>query len=267
MKKLLVVFFLLVGGICFMHAQDVIVLLNGDEIEAKVLEISSSEIRYKNYNNQDGPTIVIAKSEVQAINYENGTSEIISTAGSGTRQRASTEDWNPNRVNFGIFVNPVGLLQFGPLAGFSLSANKFLTNLHVRIPQAGLLFPIINMEYRYKVRVTKGIGVGLDANYFSNGPRGGFFIGGMGEFWTMTLDYKYDGPSMYSYHSDNIGGVVTAHGGYRWRWPSGFFLNVGGYAGATFYNWKSSYLNQGNTDDDVMFFGMVEVSFGFNFIK
>ena len=59
------------------YAQDVITLRSGDEIKAKVTEISSSEIKYKRFDNLDGPTVVVAKSDVFFIKYENGTKEVM----------------------------------------------------------------------------------------------------------------------------------------------------------------------------------------------
>jgi hypothetical protein len=59
------------------HAQDIITLRNGDEIRARVTEISASEIRYKRFDNLEGPTIVLPRADVFFINYENGTREII----------------------------------------------------------------------------------------------------------------------------------------------------------------------------------------------
>ena len=76
MKKLILLF-LLLTGMFSVNAQDIITLKNGDEIKAKVTEISSSEIKYKRFDNLEGPTIVIAKSEVFVIKYENGTREVI----------------------------------------------------------------------------------------------------------------------------------------------------------------------------------------------
>ena len=46
--------FLFVGGLFAVNAQDIIVLKDGNMIEAKVTEISSSEIRYKRFDNLDG---------------------------------------------------------------------------------------------------------------------------------------------------------------------------------------------------------------------
>jgi len=61
-------------------AQDVITLRNGDEIKAKVTEISSNEIKYKRwFEKSDGPTIVISSADVFFIDYEGGTREIITS--------------------------------------------------------------------------------------------------------------------------------------------------------------------------------------------
>lgn len=60
-------------------AQDLIILLNGDMIEAKVLEIELQEIKYKRFNHQEGPTIAVAKHDVFVIKYENGLKEVITT--------------------------------------------------------------------------------------------------------------------------------------------------------------------------------------------
>lgn len=57
-------------------AQDVIVKTDQTTVLSKVLEISSTEIKYKKWGNLDGPTYSISRSEVLSINYENGEVEI-----------------------------------------------------------------------------------------------------------------------------------------------------------------------------------------------
>jgi hypothetical protein len=81
MNKYLVIVavFLFIGGIFSVYAQDMIVLKDGNIIDAKVLEISPTEIRYKRFNHLDGPTIVVSIVDVLSIRYENGTSEIFNT--------------------------------------------------------------------------------------------------------------------------------------------------------------------------------------------
>ncbi len=57
-------------------AQDNITIKNGDEVKAKVIEINETEIKYKNFENQDGPTRIVYKSEVFSIKYQNGTKDV-----------------------------------------------------------------------------------------------------------------------------------------------------------------------------------------------
>ncbi len=56
---------------------DVIILKNGQEIQAKVLEVGQTEVKYKNCDNQSGPTFSKNKSEIFMIKYPNGTSTVM----------------------------------------------------------------------------------------------------------------------------------------------------------------------------------------------
>jgi hypothetical protein len=47
-----------------------------EDIRAKVLEVTTSEIKYKKFDNTNGPTYTILKSEVTMVRYENGTKDI-----------------------------------------------------------------------------------------------------------------------------------------------------------------------------------------------
>lgn len=73
--------------LCPMHifSQDLIKKRNGDEIISKVLEINPSEVKYKKYDNQDGPTYTILISEVSSIKYQNGTEELFKIENESTR--------------------------------------------------------------------------------------------------------------------------------------------------------------------------------------
>lgn len=71
MKKLLLLFslFLMLGAL---KAQDNIVLKKGGLVKAKILEITNTDVRYKNYDNLEGPTITKAKTEISRIRYQDG---------------------------------------------------------------------------------------------------------------------------------------------------------------------------------------------------
>lgn len=53
-------------------AQDVILKKDNTTVLSKVIEVTGTEIKYKKWSNQDGPTYSINRSEVTSINYQNG---------------------------------------------------------------------------------------------------------------------------------------------------------------------------------------------------
>ena len=60
-------------------SQDIIVLKTGDEIKSKVLEVSTDQVKYKKWENMDGPTYTSLKSEVFMIKYQNGSKDVFNT--------------------------------------------------------------------------------------------------------------------------------------------------------------------------------------------
>ena len=54
-------------------AQDVMTLKNGDVFKVKVVEITDYEIKYKQFDNLEGPLRSVDRATVFVINYENGT--------------------------------------------------------------------------------------------------------------------------------------------------------------------------------------------------
>ncbi len=75
---------LLIGiGGATTQAQDNIVLKNGTEIKAKVLEVSSTRLKYRRQDNPDGPMYTTGTADVLLINYANGTKDVLSQAGTG----------------------------------------------------------------------------------------------------------------------------------------------------------------------------------------
>jgi hypothetical protein len=77
------------------YAQDLIVLRDGNIIEAKVTEITPTEIKYKRSNNLNGPTIVIDKADVLSIRYENRSVEIINPLPTARRQEQEPRQITP----------------------------------------------------------------------------------------------------------------------------------------------------------------------------
>ena len=74
MNNLIKLFLILFTNVVF--AQDVILLQNGDEINAKVTEIGESGIKYKKFSNLDGPVYSKSFNEIFYIKYSSGEKEI-----------------------------------------------------------------------------------------------------------------------------------------------------------------------------------------------
>jgi len=75
MKKLLLL--LTLSAITIIaFSQDNIVLKNGDEINAIISEVGESNIKYRKFNNQDGPIYTKSKDEIFYIKYSNGEKEM-----------------------------------------------------------------------------------------------------------------------------------------------------------------------------------------------
>jgi len=49
---------------------------SGEDIQATVVEITTSEVKYKRFDNLDGPLFTEEKSNIVMIRYENGTKDI-----------------------------------------------------------------------------------------------------------------------------------------------------------------------------------------------
>ena len=61
-------------------AQDVIVKTDNTTILSKVIEVNPTEVKYKKWSNQDGPTYSISRQELSRINYQNGDTEYYSNS-------------------------------------------------------------------------------------------------------------------------------------------------------------------------------------------
>ncbi|MCP2044270.1 hypothetical protein [Pontibacter sp. HSC-36F09] len=123
---------------CFAgQAQDVLIKRNGDELEVKVLEINLQEVRYKCFDNLEGPIISIAKADVFMIKYENGTKVIMNESRPAMQQPVYTKPNNQQSLKLG-----------GPRLGFTvLSQNyrdhikdDFDTNVSALMTQFGWQF-------------------------------------------------------------------------------------------------------------------------------
>lgn len=92
MKQILLLLVLLCATSAF--AQDVIVKKNGSTVVCRVVEVNSSEVVFKKWSNLEGANYVINRSDISAINYENGRKETLSAQ--------SVNEFAPNNQNTGL---------------------------------------------------------------------------------------------------------------------------------------------------------------------
>ena len=217
--------FLFIGGLFFVNAQDLIILRDGNTIEAKVMEITPSEVKYRRFDNLNGPTIVIPKNSVLSIRYENGVVDVI-VAASG-RQSGNTDSsmMDPNTTIFGISIDPSGFLVYGPSLSVEMTSGNLNAQVNIRFPSIGMLSDIGGDGF--------AIGVGMGVNYFHHTRIGGFYIGLMtdinyGEYKVTEYDkwgYKYEKDEVYL-------GVATAMNiGFKFVFSTGLYIRTGANLG------------------------------------
>ena len=90
MRKVLLLAISVVAAIG-VYAQDVIVTRDAQRIEAKILEVSSSEIKYKELDNLDGPTFIIEASEISSVIYSNGKVVLYNQSAQSEPQKAAEQ--------------------------------------------------------------------------------------------------------------------------------------------------------------------------------
>jgi hypothetical protein len=72
MKKIILLLVVLIGFGISAIAQDIIITKDATKINSQVIEVNENDIRYKLFDNPNGPIYFLKKSEIASILYENG---------------------------------------------------------------------------------------------------------------------------------------------------------------------------------------------------
>ncbi len=97
---------------------DIIILKNGQEIMAKVLEIGPGQIKYKTCDNLNGPTYTKYSWDVFMIKYPNGTKTVISEDDKTNNQNSSDSKIRTEPLSIISFIfSIIGLFIFGIIFG------------------------------------------------------------------------------------------------------------------------------------------------------
>jgi len=73
-------------------AQDIIILKNGDDIQAIVQEVETNEVKYKRFDNPNGTNYVLKKSDIFMIRYENGRKDVFAGSALPAEKQQQTAD-------------------------------------------------------------------------------------------------------------------------------------------------------------------------------
>jgi len=157
---------------CNLSAQDIIMLQNGDEIKAKVIEVNINDIKYKKYENPEGPSYSLNKSELFKIKYENGIKELFNNT-SNKKKGLDNEKDTMVTVNY-TYITP----KKKDVPEYIYKKSGFLN-----ITELGILNSYLYMFNGYQFDEYISIGLGIEYN-----------------------KWIYNGPSPFgsSYYSDNI---------------------------------------------------------------
>ena len=87
-KVLFLACFAVFASVCM--AQDIIVTKDSKRINAKVTEVNEDNIKYKNFDNPDGPVYTLSKANILTIVYQNGLVETFEAESSNPVMPAQT---------------------------------------------------------------------------------------------------------------------------------------------------------------------------------
>jgi hypothetical protein len=73
--KYILLFILFVCSSNIIKAQDTLSMRSSETIQVKVIEVGTSDVKYKKLDNLNGPVFSILKSDLLMIKYENGTKD------------------------------------------------------------------------------------------------------------------------------------------------------------------------------------------------
>ena len=152
-------------------AQDIIVMRNGDEVEAKVTKVGTAEIEYHKWSNQDGPIYTVPKSDVFMVKYMNGDKDVfcnnnmISTNSDNNPEKGyvikNPDTTNPNLIDrfnvepvFNISEEKKHAKQYFPVIGIENTSVMSTEDLEVNFIKMSALSKYYLLVLRTYIRIT-----------------------------------------------------------------------------------------------------------------
>ncbi len=258
MKKI-ILFFLISLFTTQLFSQDKIYKLKGTVINAKVIEIGTDEIKYKLFENPDGPVYVVDKSTLSRIEFANGKVEKYT---SSFKDPENYEGQLTKAIKFNFLSPLLGYAQFS----FEKSVSPLKSyELGLGIIGAGKNYQIDNyyVNGQYQPYKRNAFGVFVDAgykfnklpNFFSKGTRMTHVMQGtyikptatLGFYKDNALSYKTGNPVIENRH--NIFGTIILNFGRQWVFGEKFLVDLYYGIGYAFDNTKNDNSNNYYSDN------------------
>lgn len=273
MKKI-ILFFLITLFTTQLFSQDKIYKLKGAVINAKVIEIGTDEIKYKLFENPDGPVYVVDKSTLSKIEFANGKVEKYT---SSFKDPENYEGQLTKAIKFNFLSPLLGYAQFS----FEKSVSPLKSyELGLGIIGAGKNYQIDNyyINGQYQPYKRNAFGVFVDAgykfnklpNFFSKGTRMTHVMQGtyvkptatLGFYKDNALSYKTGNPVIETRH--NVFGAVILNFGRQWVFGEKFLVDLYYGIGYAFDNTKNDNSNNYYSDNLYNHFVIQKVGSGAN---
>lgn len=180
-------------------SQDVLVMKTGDEVQVKVLEVLPDVVKYKKYDNQDGPTYSEYKTNIFMIKYQNGTKDVFSSQTQTSSANTSSTSSNNNESQ------AINVLQSYFINGFKNSSKKIFNLLDFK--KTNGIMRNVNGQSMYEVQFNIVVQFAVDAWLKGNGMEGYWTtnfraystkpdLSSTGENYTYTLQFNQKGTTV-----------------------------------------------------------------------
>lgn len=163
MKNSIIIFSLLFSF--FAQAQDIITLRDGKEIKSKVTEVGTDEIKYKKFENLEGPTYSLKKEDVFTITYENGTKDVLNPQSTASYVETDREKKKESQIKYRSSIS----INLGHSSAIGSFGSQSTSQTDAGFAQSGAnLF--LDFSFRFKEEIGAMIKWYGNANSFNSTP-------------------------------------------------------------------------------------------------
>ena len=251
----------LFGTFSSVFCQDLITFKNGEELKAKVIELTIDGVRYKKWDNVDGPIYVTEKSKVFMIKYQNGSKDMFDNTPNKTmspqapQPKVNSEAYQSSGYFTGDHIVKAGYGLYGLSSGGSSESYSGIAlgverKLNPNFAIEG------GLEYNWKSTSASGASAtvsiftgSVDGKYYITEAFQGLYIGGRVGYSSVDVSFSVNGSSTRA--SKGFLGL-GALAGYQVSLSGPLYLNIrGGYGILFTSNSSAGASNSGLFNIDV----------------